>query len=618
MAVLDGATEKLDTLIGKNRDEIAQQMLAWVQSRPEFQQSGLTDVGDVWAIYTDGQLFIVPTGFDFSNPDLSGLGGPPKLKLDHRADKTLELPSTLNVRLAAVRTQNILTVVNQFGGWFRDAGYNVAVANELTVGDFKTINGSHSLVYLDTHGIRLAPNTPYNPTDQPRLLVSTNTYLTKSVHETYLNEIKSGALVPFPAFFGFVTPGGFIVRAKPTVCITAKFVRENMKFAPDSFVFVNACSSYTNDFRDACFEAGASVYAGWTNWVADIDAMTVAARLFDRMLGANRDQPPTPRRAAQNWVAVYNDLKSEGKDTYPARDGKQTQIILAENPNTNGGDFAQFSPAINRRMHVDEEKGQLEIPGFFGYRSGKVTMNGTELELVGEWGPTELVCKIPSSGPNAAGTVQVIVDGRPSNKANLTLWEGTINLIEQGQGSLTKTAEINFRLRGDVRYDLTPDAQSPSDDEWESNSEATCRVNASGEHDDGNFHTTFALIGSPEIPLNRGFHVPGSPDFMYFANLVPAQRTLFFHFEVRGANKNMSTFTIGGGSPNASPDLIGFWSSQFFEGVSPNKYKIPMVFGSDYSIAGGSQNSLPTEGTPKTVTWSSMTAQHPPDITQGR
>lgn len=621
MAVLDSATEKLDTLIGKSRDEIGQAMLDWIKGRPEFTKSGLADEGDIWALYTDGQLFLVPNNRDFSAADMGQPAGPPRAKQDDRTEKTLELPSTLNARIASVYGQNITSHVDVLGGWLSDAGYNVALSHDLNVEGFRSINGSHTIVYFDTHGVRLSPNSDYNPGAFHKFLLSTNTYLTKTALATYQDEIRSGALIPLPAFFGFVTPGGLVVRAKPTLFITAKFVRDNMKFAADSFVFVNACSSYSTDFRDACFEAGASVYAGWSQTVANGDATNVASRLFDRMLGGNRYQPPTPRTAAQNWVAVYDQMKAEGADIYPNSRGGQTQVILAENPNTNGGDFAQFSPSISGRMRVDEEKGELTLFGFFGSRPGKVMMNGAELELVGDWNATQLTCRIPNSGANAAGDVQVLVDGRPSNKAQLTMWEGTINLMSDGAGSLTTTAEISVRLRGDVRYDLTPDAPSPSSStiaQWFANSDASCRVNAFGENDDGSTNTTYALAGSSEIPLNRGFHNPANPDFMYFGNLVPAQRTLYFHFEVRGVNKNTITTTFSGSPPNSTPSLIGFWSSQFFEGVSPNKYKIPMVFGSDYSIAGGSQNAQDGGGNPLTLTWSTMTAQHPPDITQGR
>ncbi len=615
LAVVDAATEKLDTLVGKTSAEIGQAMLDWIKGRSEFSKSGITDEGDVWAYYTDGQLFLVPTNVDFA----ASVPGMPKLKYEHRVERALELPSTLNARLAAVRNQNILTLINSFGDWLTSAGYNVAVAHELTVEGFKEVNGSHSVVYLDTHGIRLAPNSEYNPGATHRFLLSTNTYATRTVLETYKEELRTGSLVQVSAFFGTVSPGGFIVRAKPALMITAKFVRENMRFAQDSFVFVNACSSYSTDFRDACFDVGASVYAGWSQPVFDEDALGVAIRLFDRMLGGNRDHPPTPKRSAQNWVTVYDELKSEGADTFPSSRGGQTQIILAQNPN--GGEFAQFSPSISGRMRVDEEKGELTLFGFFGQRPGKVTINGTDLELVGSWNPVQLTCRIPASGANAAGDVQVVVDGRPSNKAQLTLWEGTFNLMSDGAGSLTTTAELSVRLRGDVRYDLTPDAVSPSTDTvaiWKANSDSTCRVNAFGENTEGSIHTTYALTGSSEIPLNRGFHNPANPDFVYTSELVPAQRTIYLLFEVRGVGKNLVTQTIGNDPPTTSSSVIGFWSSQFFEGVSPHKFRVPLLVGGDYTIVGGSQNAQDGGGNPLTLTWSAMAAQHPPDVTQGR
>lgn len=75
--------------------------------------------------------------------------------------------------------------------------------------------------------------------------------------------------------------------------ITAAFVRKYFIFGPNTFVYINGCGTLANnplarDFKQAFFDAGASVYAGWTATADETKSAGTAKLIFDRLLGANQ------------------------------------------------------------------------------------------------------------------------------------------------------------------------------------------------------------------------------------------------------------------------------------------------------------------------------------------
>ncbi|TEU16392.1 MAG: hypothetical protein E3J21_10775 [Anaerolineales bacterium] len=68
--------------------------------------------------------------------------------------------------------------------------------------------------------------------------------------------------------------------------ITAKFVEHYMSFGGNSFVYIDACSSETNEIKQAFLgKPGVSVHAGWTGSVGNGFGTSATRFLFDGLLG---------------------------------------------------------------------------------------------------------------------------------------------------------------------------------------------------------------------------------------------------------------------------------------------------------------------------------------------
>src|SRR5262249_15836134 len=86
--------------------------------------------------------------------------------------------------------------------------------------------------------------------------------------------------------------------------ITPEFVKKYMSFADNAFVFLDACHSAENyTMRNACFDKGASVYAGWKGGIHDEFAYRAHMFLLDRLLAANQYVPESPKQRSFDFGA---------------------------------------------------------------------------------------------------------------------------------------------------------------------------------------------------------------------------------------------------------------------------------------------------------------------------
>src|SRR5512143_2613677 len=72
-AALEAVSAKIDALTGADADSRRAELLAYLESREEFEASGTNTDGSLWARFTDGRLFLILANDD----DLAGLPAAP-------------------------------------------------------------------------------------------------------------------------------------------------------------------------------------------------------------------------------------------------------------------------------------------------------------------------------------------------------------------------------------------------------------------------------------------------------------------------------------------------------------------------------------------------------------
>jgi hypothetical protein len=600
MAVLDLIGQKVNSLPNVDPDADSQEVLAFIQGRPEFKRAGLTGGGDVWGEFTDVRIHLV---INNRTPDTSR---------SSRASPTratpVELPSTVNALLLYAFGQDLTPPIDDIGAWLTSGNYSVVLNHSVGVDDLKGINGTHGVFYIDAHGAVFP--VPVGTGSVDSFGLSTSTIVTKQNLSTYRADHEDLSMVT--GTVRNLAAGRSVTVNQLIWLITDKFVEKyHWKFAKNSFVFINACESENAPFRQACFKAGASVYAGWTNPVYDAHAYPTAKFLFDQLLGANNFIVYNPKQRPFEWPALFAMMKSQGLDEFPSRKG-QTKFVLTQNPNDAAGTFALLSPTISSLNMAGQNT--LNIDGLFGTNEkgdGSVTIGGTPVTAFG-WSGTRIVCDLSTLPPDLHGDVVVTVAGHNSNVVQLTMWEGELHLKETGQGSLETHADIKFRVRGDVHLArLAPDTE-PSKQSTQFFKEAldsVCTVGASGSHDDPEM--TYHLNGSPNLPIEVG-NQPNVANFKYSGSIDPSANVIHFFFSVRGVDKGRIV----------APDLDDvifpiFFLHSSFRSALDNTGAIAMRLNGDFSLQSGSFTEADGEIT-TTLNWSTIPASSPPKADAAR
>ncbi len=417
-------TAKFDTFDGTSPDQENQQILAFLKAKPEFVESGISDVGGAWGRFADGSTLVIANNLDRKQPF------PPRLKRSAAVKRSRSreggLPTTENVVIGTSLGQFFETANTEIANMFLEQPYSLASPAE-TVDALKTMSNV-GVLYLTAHGC----SAPIRIGGPQTFLVWTSSLRTPALDETYKADLQDGSLSYFAAltFQGDET----VLRWHTEVhyAITSKFVTKYWKgkFNKNSIVFMNACSSAATvalDFENACLQAGASVYLGWTNTMVIRDGVITAAYLFDRMLGANTffDVEKPPQRPF-DINSVLAEMGARNRTytatSYDSTLNPKTGITAKLDMLANNGNFGLLAPSIVG-LRVNEQKGELTVFGTFGEPKGDVTINDAAM-TVKNWTATEVTCALDREGPNASGDVMVAA-GLPrqrSNPVQLTEW----------------------------------------------------------------------------------------------------------------------------------------------------------------------------------------------------
>jgi hypothetical protein len=411
--------------------------------------------------------------------------------------------------------------------------------------------------------------------------------------------------------------------------VTDAFIANEVSVGANSVVFSQSCSSGVEMMHDAWLGAGAGIYVGWSDWCSG----TVPPRFFfDRMTAANQFRPETPDQRPFDWQFVLTDMRDRGLDTttidpglFGGLAGGVLNRIAILNVFTRD-DTGILAPTI-RYLEMDEPNDELIVHGVFGSRQGEVTVDGVNAGI-SSWNATEIRATIPRQGPGSEGPVEVSVDGRESNEANLTSWRQQFDFtFKPDLGSLMVEFDIDAHFRGDVREWRRQAAGDPMHNEpfrfeaaqdtegtWEASGEHT-RTNPLGEVVTTKFVGTgdIALLNAGSIGTAGAQPAQLGEGMRIYGQIRPEEHRIRTHIaatvQVTAEEYRDGEFTGSIGTPVILPSVL----PQYIDGTFPNGLAyIEMQMGNNYNIGSG-EKRIAADGTLQLLEWGITTAQFPPD-----
>lgn len=346
-------------------------LVAYFQSRSEFEEAGESEDGSVYARFTDGRLLIVggarpPATTPVEAPDPAPAAvTDPNLNLgEDLGPAARELPKVGVVRLFDSLGAGFADSMDRIAPQFTSFGYALATGavQKGTLEEWKTL-GNEGYFSVDAHG-----GTGKGRGAVERDAVWTSTLASAAADAANADDLADNHLVYFVA----KNDG----KLETHYAVTDLFVAKYVKLADRTVVFVNACHSAATPLAKSFTTANANLYLGWSNAVEDGDAAMTAFYVVDRALGRFKMPPAVKRRVPLTWNELYRDiyLDTNPKTGAPYSHSKSgADLKFSAGP----GDVFVLPPAITAgRMSTATR--EIVLTGNFGTVPGTVWENPAE------------------------------------------------------------------------------------------------------------------------------------------------------------------------------------------------------------------------------------------------
>jgi hypothetical protein len=440
----------------------ANDMVAYLKTLPDIEAEGIATDGCAWGRFTDGRMLCVIT-------NRAPGGATPDLRAPNTARPLIgqELPSQTSAYLANVFEYSGTYHMGSFhpagyaiDGMLAPAGYQIE-GSGVQLPSVESLKGvtNNGIFFMDTHG-------GYSKDRQGNYhyAIFTSSSTSAILDASYKSDLDSAKLIYMTADVG---PGG----TETHYAATPAFVTSYMKFGPNSLVFMNFCTSEDPVFKEACLNAGAGYYLGWTAPVDDESSCDCAKFVFDRLLGLYQLPPipasPMPPETISQLAADVTTAINP-RTTIPYYVGEvdprsgliDCQLVLT----AGGGSFNQLVPILTK-ITTDPKGDTATLTGNFGSVQGTVDTGGTAGNpgtdlVVTSWSPTSITVQLTNSATNAI----VRVSGRPS--ASLAInpfagnytgnYTGTASDGSQGGGTFTLTVQPSGNITGTGNTNVGP------------------------------------------------------------------------------------------------------------------------------------------------------------------
>jgi len=457
LAALEACRAKIEELGGYTTDVQKQQLVAWLLTQPEFQDAGIAEENNVYAIFADGRFaMFVSTAQNDTGGRTGGGREKPSTQVAPSTGRTSEVPAASKVSL-----------FNGMGKYFPDnteAIQQIFTASKepyqverkaASIENLKQVSGA-GIFYFYTHGggALLAPKK-----DSVRMLGLWTTDTPTAANEgAYKDDLDNKRL-------GYMLSTYDTDKPEWHYGITAEFVKRYMSFAKNCLIYIDACNSMRAvgsgpGFRGVVMDKAAgkqATYIGWTFETNAFVAPRASQYIFDRLLASNTSgfggttiPKEDPIQRPFDVKNIFDDLRF--RNYHICDNGAQ---LVYE---TRNSDYVLLRPSIEF-MEVDEYSSTLILRGMFGTEEGKVTVDGVAAAVT-IWDFGAIACVIPEEGEGSVGDVVVSVGDIKSNPVPLSEYNIKMNYSVNDEG-LTTAGEFTLRIRADVHRRRTKPREEP-------------------------------------------------------------------------------------------------------------------------------------------------------------
>ncbi|MES2438489.1 MAG: hypothetical protein V4584_05465 [Verrucomicrobiota bacterium] len=335
-------------------------------------------------------------------------------------------------------------------GWLRSHNYTVTEFPRTTVDQIKNWSAAKPLgvLFWQSHGVY------YKKKDGTRgvSLVTRQFATDEMINGKYKAMVDAGEL-------------DFAIDDNPWklpyFAITSEFVRNHIKFAPNSIAVVDACLAGDPELAKGFTDAKCGSFASW-DWLSGPYSGTPCLKVFDRLLGINQEPPvssPPERsfslKATRWWMGAFGfDIDPSPK--YEDQTRPNAKLTWFHHPTAPGH---ILRPSIMRALHENaypnEKYAKYLIEGDFGDDPGdslrEVLWGGFKMHVV-RWEPhTGITIRMPAAPP--AGNIEVVLKKDFVSRSNLlpiTQWTVPFTYEIESEGSLHAKLEMGVKFRADI------------------------------------------------------------------------------------------------------------------------------------------------------------------------
>jgi|GEM_PF-1328867 len=334
------------------------------------------------------------------------------------------------------------------GNWLTAANYNTQTFGSTTVDQIKTWSSEGNplgVLFWQAHGCSYGKVAPFIG-----ISIVTRQGATKDLDDgAYKTMIDDGEL-------NYAKDDS---ETQPLYCITSKFVKKYMHFAPHSLVILDTCYAAHLEIAGAFMTAGAGAFTSWDG-ESGIRSTTPILKIFDRLTGSNQEPPisiPPERPFSLPVIRMWMDMFGYDIDPSPKyanQTERNPKLIWQTHPTTPAH---ILKPSVMRVLHEyasqNEQFTKFLIEGDFGADPGpskrKVFWGDREINVLRWDQENGIVIKPPPSPP--AGDFKVVIRGlHHSNASPFTEWTVPFTYELNGPGSLQFTVKMDVKIRADI------------------------------------------------------------------------------------------------------------------------------------------------------------------------